>query len=127
MNSQRSREGYLLIDHSASPGIPAGYLRAHGIDGPEIGEGTRFEAPTITCSHCKSSFVINPARPRPREYCRKCDHIICDPCAAAMKSPGYCHKQWEQATEEMITAALHRQSEILGSPLALLNKERQHG
>jgi hypothetical protein len=78
MLSKRSREGYLLIDHSASPGLPA------AIANPRLfGEGRRFEAPTLTCSHCKTVVIVNPERTRERGYCRKCDHYVCDACAAA--------------------------------------------
>lgn len=57
--TQRSREGYLMIDDRASGG---------GL----------FESATITCSHCQTVVVLNPLRTRARGFCRKCDHYICD-------------------------------------------------
>lgn len=55
-----------MIDHRASPGTA------------EVGEGQLFEAATITCSHCQAVVIISPTRTRPRGYCAKCDHYICD-------------------------------------------------
>lgn len=40
--------------------------------------GTLQEFKTVACSHCNAIVVLNPARTRPREYCRKCDHYVCD-------------------------------------------------
>lgn len=57
--SKRSQEGFLLIDDRAS----GGPLR---------------ETPTVTCSHCQVIVILNPQRTRPRGYCRKCDHYVCD-------------------------------------------------
>lgn len=70
MASLRRHEGYLLIDHRASPGLP------------EVPEGTVFEAAVLSCSHCQRSLIRNPARTRERAYCHGCDHYICDGCAA---------------------------------------------
>lgn len=71
MLTKRSLEGYLLIDHSQSPG--AGQVPA----------GRKFESATVTCSHCHRIVVLNPDRSRERHHCRRCDHYICDWCAAA--------------------------------------------
>jgi hypothetical protein len=80
MSSNRRLEGYLLIDNRASPGVPAEMLRATGKDVPSLGfgEGQIFESATITCSHCHTIVILNPDRSRPRNYCRRCDHYICD-------------------------------------------------
>lgn len=66
LQSKRNLEGYLLIDHRASPGTP------------QVPEGRILEAPTITCSHCNAVVILNPMRTRPRNYCAKCDHYVCD-------------------------------------------------
>ena len=68
--SKRSLEGEITIDHSS---VVAPRFECAGVPA-----GTIFEAPTITCSHCQVIVVMNPARTRPRGYCRKCDHYICD-------------------------------------------------
>ncbi len=72
MSSLRRHEGYLLIDHSNSPGVPNGGDAAH------VGAGQKFESATVTCSHCHYVVVLNPDRSRARHYCSKCDHYVCD-------------------------------------------------
>lgn len=75
MKSKRSLEGVLLIDNRVGPRVPS----VAGI--PEIPAGATFESATITCSHCHAIVVLNPDRSRPRHYCAKCDHYVCDGCA----------------------------------------------
>lgn len=54
------------------PGIP-------GLGGPRIIKGgTILEIAIATCSHCHFEIVLNPNRVRPRGYCAKCHHYICD-------------------------------------------------
>lgn len=84
-HGKRSLEGYLLIDNSLS------------------GEG-KVEAATITCSHCHRQIIRNPARERERAYCAKCDHYICDWCAAARKGVDEC-KPMNQVLDEAQVAA----------------------
>lgn len=73
------KEGYLLIDHRASPGITADDLFAAGMD-PSLAvpEGKFLETATKTCAHCNAIVVMNPYRMRPRGNCRICDKFICD-------------------------------------------------
>lgn len=72
MITKRSREGELLIDHRASPGMPAGFM---GIPCPE---GSVREFATMTCAHCNAVVVLNAGRTRDRGHCHKCDAYICD-------------------------------------------------
>ena len=78
MNSKKRHEGYLLIDHSNSPGIDPSIARAAGFEVPDVRPGQKFETATITCSHCQAMVIMNPSRVRPRNYCSRCDHYICD-------------------------------------------------
>ncbi len=81
MTSLGKHGGELTIDHSNSPGIPpdlAAKWRAQGIPVAEAGE--KLEMATFACSHCNSIVLLNPARKRPREVCRKCMHVVCDRC-----------------------------------------------
>jgi hypothetical protein len=78
MASLRRHEGYLLIDHRASPGTP------------DVPEGTVFECATITCRHCQQRIMRNPMRTREREWCSGCDHYICDRCGLVKKITGEC-------------------------------------
>jgi rubredoxin len=78
MKTKRAHEGFLSIDHRGSPGISIADSVTSGLP-PGAGAGL-FEAPTYTCSHCQYVVVIEPARTREREWCRYCDHYICDAC-----------------------------------------------
>ncbi len=78
MPSLRKHEGYLLIDNRFGPGVSAEFIRATGKDAPIVPEGRMYESATITCSHCHTIVILNPDRSRPRNYCRTCDHYICD-------------------------------------------------
>ena len=107
--------GYLLIDHSASPGLPEEIARAAGYDPALCREGKRFESKTLTCAHCKTSVVPNHFRSRPRENCPKCgNHYICDVCAFQMTLPDYKHTPFEARRDGQ------RPFEQLGSPAKLL-------
>lgn len=85
MNSKRSHEGYLLIDHRENPGVSREFVAASGqVSAVPVGANTLFECATVTCSHCQQVVALNPDRSRSRGYCRKCDHYICDRCTAVM-------------------------------------------
>jgi hypothetical protein len=74
---------YLLIDHTASPGVSpelAWKWTKHGtITAPG---NTRLEADVWTCRHCQAQVIKNPDRTRPREVCRRCMRVVCDRCSA---------------------------------------------
>lgn len=78
MASLRRHEGELLIDHRFGPGVSAEFVRASGKDAPIVKGGAVYESATVTCAHCNTVVVLNPDRQRPRNYCRKCDHYVCD-------------------------------------------------
>lgn len=104
MISKRSFEGQLTIDHSASPGLPADFYKKIGLDAPAVGEGIKYQAPTITCCHCGSVFVINPNRQRARNHCQKCDQYVCDsPACNAGCTP---HAKTLDQEEERLVRAL---------------------
>ncbi len=99
------REGYLLVDHQASPGLPEDIARASGYDPAMCGEGKRFEAATLTCAHCKAAVVKNPLRTREREHCMKCSgRYVCDNCAIVARLPDYNHAPFEKYVD--VTADL---------------------
>jgi len=91
--------GYLKIDHRASPGLPEDIARLSGFDPSMAGEGKLLEASTLTCAHCKCAVVKNPLRTRERAYCPKCDHYICDLCAARAYEPDYAHMPFEKFSD----------------------------
>jgi hypothetical protein len=79
MKSKKSHEGYLLIDHTFSPGVPDSMLLPGVVTAPA---GKKLEAATLTCKHCEKQLIVNLLRTRARGYCPNCDHYICDQCEA---------------------------------------------
>jgi hypothetical protein len=61
------KEGHLLIDHRASPGITPEEMFAAGQDPyMAVPEGNVLELRTMTCAHCNTPVVLNPERMRAR-------------------------------------------------------------
>lgn len=115
-----TREGYLLVDHQASPGLPEEVARASGYDPKLCREGKRFEAATLTCAHCKASVVKNPLRQRERYTCFACGiKYICDICAQAARQPGYNHLPFEKLHADGVDRAHQRL--FCDTPVPLVN------
>jgi len=106
MKSLRRHEGWLLLDHSASPGIPVDIARKIGLDPKLVAEGKKVELATLACKHCGGAWIKNPDRKRPRGYCRFCDHYICDGCKADSLLPGYVHRTKEDKFEAVLSKSL---------------------
>ncbi len=121
-NRQSSREGYLMIDHRASPGLDSDTARFLGLDPTLAGEGKLLEAATLTCSHCKAVVVKNPLRTRERASCSKCNwHYICDFCAAEAAKADYSHLPFEALVDlEQNFKNQKGLQQFLGSPQELL-------
>lgn len=102
MRRLRDLEGYLLIDHRNSPGVPDEMVMRAGLPAG-AGRGM-FEAPTYTCSHCQRVVVLNPLRNRDRAYCMGCDHNICDECGAKKAAGAPC-RTMKQIIEEAYETA----------------------
>lgn len=82
MKSLRSLEGEMLIDHRASPGVPAEVMVAQGLP-PDAGKkDSVWESATVTCNHCEVQVILNPDRSRPKGFCPHCSHYLCDNCEA---------------------------------------------
>lgn len=113
-----SQEGYLMIDHRASPGIPEDIARMFGLDSKHCGEGKMLEQATMTCLHCKNAVVKNPDRIRARGFCAQCNGYICDTCHAATHDPLYSHLSFDQKVE--VTKELAAKGMLLGSNSLLL-------
>ena len=121
MKLQSSQHGYLMVDHSASPGLPDHIARASGYDPAFTREGKVFEAHTLTCSHCKCTVVKNPLRQRERAKCSKCGwHYICDLCAAGMLRPDYDHTPFEKFVDLAMSGKLATGVQQMGSPPKLI-------
>lgn len=95
------QQGYVFIDHRASPGLTESEARVMGYDPKAVCEGGVMEADTLTCAHCKTVVIPNPMRVRERGHCAKCMHYVCDGCAAHMTLPDYQHKPFLAKVEEL--------------------------
>lgn len=114
------REGYLLVDHRASPGIPADIALQLGYVPDMVREGKILEAATITCVHCKTVVMKNPMRTRERASCMKCGgKYICDGCGFEAWLPGYDHTPFEKKVD-LAKDAEAKGFPVLGSPSVLL-------
>lgn len=101
MTKLGAHNGYLVIDHSNSPGIPdsmAPQIAAMG--GIPVPGSTTLEMDTWTCKHCSSIVLKNPSRTRPREVCRKCMAVVCDKCIL------WC-EPFEKIAEAIVENKLH--------------------
>jgi hypothetical protein len=100
--TKKSYEGYLHVDHRASPGLPEAAARRAGYDPAFCGEGKVYEAATLGCVHCGAHVVKNPFRTRERGQCSKCGYrYVCDGCAAAMKDPFYVHRSIDEISDKL--------------------------
>jgi hypothetical protein len=91
------REGYLFVDHRASPGFTdeAMARRMGGVVGSKL-----IEMKTLTCCHCKTPVLMNPLRQRERGKCPKCSmKYLCDFCWAETFLPDYDHTPHEKKVE----------------------------
>ena len=117
MNSLRSHEGYFLMDHRNSPGVPDSVVVQEGLL-PGAGRGV-FESATFTCSHCQVVVVLNPDRSRDRGYCRKCDHLICDGCETAKAASGGDCNSFKRLVDVLLNNAA-KGGEVSQSPVIIL-------
>lgn len=109
MLSKRSQEGYLLIDHSDSPGLS----ERDGFDPRIYGGGKKFEAAIYQCKHCQQGIVKNPLRQRARNYCRKCDRYICDQCELERVVSGFECRTFDKVIDAALTAVAKNRPLIL--------------
>lgn len=101
--SKRSTEGYLLIDHTDSPGISAeqaASVRSEVV----VPKGKKLETPTYNCSHCERLVIMRPDRSKIRGYCRKCDRYLCDDCTLVAKVTGEC-SSFKRFTDRYLDSA----------------------
>jgi hypothetical protein len=103
MLSKRSLEGYLMVDHRNSPGITEADLLTVPKErrGEFQAQRGLFESATIRCCHCGTMVILNPDRSRPRGYCSRCDHYVCDNPICSMQ----CNPLVKQIEEAQATTA----------------------
>lgn len=114
------REGYLMVDHRASPGLPPEIARQAGYDVGLAGEGKLLEVGTLTCAHCRGTVVKSAHRDlikHPRHFCLKCSgRYICDACHVEATMATYSHLPFEKKVALIFDAT----ETGLGSPPQLL-------
>ena|SRR5437899_3104257 len=103
MKSKQIHEGYLMVDHRASPGLNPEAALSLGYHPSQVQEGQLFEAKTNHCSHCGTVVIMNPMRTRERTICYACNKYVCDNCGISMKMPDYVHKTYIQQLDERLT------------------------
>lgn len=92
MNSKRSHEGYLMIDHRSSPGVADEIMVKRGL--PAGSGNGLFECATYTCNHCERGVTVvykGSTKVRETAWCKKCDHYLCDDCGAELHRTGVCY------------------------------------
>jgi hypothetical protein len=96
-------EGYLMVDHRASPGLTPEQAIALGYSPGQVSEGQLLELKTNHCCHCGTVVIVNPDRIRERAFCQLCNKYICDICGLEQRLPNYVHKTYTQQLEEGLT------------------------
>lgn len=91
MRTLNSHTGYLIVDHSNSPGISIDELPDRLKSTAVIaGAGEIVEFDTKSCSHCERQVYFNPGRVRDRGICYHCHHYICDSCNEIYRKTRLC-------------------------------------
>lgn len=90
-HSLNDHSGYLIIDHSSSPGIKEEDIPLE-LKGKvtAVPEGQILERDIQQCTHCQREIILNPSRTRAREKCPYCYHYICDSCYELLRKTGTC-------------------------------------
>ncbi len=84
MKTKRARDGYLMLDNRAGPGLTPADMAQIGLAGhPGYAGGKLYEWAVMSCGHCAKDVVLNPERTRERGWCACCDRYVCDTCKAA--------------------------------------------
>lgn len=113
-NPQSSKEGYLFVDHRASPGLDAEMARRIGYEPEFVKEGKLYEQATLTCCHCTTVVIKNLLRTRPRENCAKCGNsYVCDWCYAEMQHPDYVHNPMTKKKDDLVDLGYHQREQFL--------------
>jgi hypothetical protein len=104
MHSLRSHEGEIEINHRYSPGVPEEILIALGIPKEAGKKDSVFRCATFTCADCQTIVYVNPKRNRPRGYCPKCDHYLCDECEAIRFQSGGVCRNFKNMMDQVLDA-----------------------
>jgi hypothetical protein len=119
--SFKSGTGYLVIDHSASPGLSARDV-AHVPHAVAVPEGTVHEADALGCAHCQQAILLQPGRVSPKGWCAKCAAYLCEsPLCNTICAPFA--KQLddaEVAARTLVGQPVHPDAPLVGSSSRIL-------
>lgn len=102
------------MDNRCNPGVPDEVVVAQGLP---VGAGRGlFEEAVYTCGHCQAQVVKNRQRTRPRGYCKKCTHVICDACDAKYVASGHECRPWQQVVEEHLESVVQAEQSAIIIP-----------
>ena len=115
--SLKNHEGYLLVDHHDSPGIPDEVAVKSGLP-PGVGR-KKYEAACFTCAHCEAVVVKDPKVTRESTKCVGCQHLLCRGCGYLYSLDRVC-RNFKHRIEELRNSAEKKgTSEVLHSPLII--------
>ena len=97
VRTKRSREGELIIDHRASPGLTPEQVGA--FNAPAVGKGDIYESAIAVCGHCQFAVILEPNRSRDRGWCSKCDTYLCDECTELLAKTLECRSMKRRVDE----------------------------
>src|SRR5262249_23910613 len=100
------KEGYLLIDMRASPGVTAEFVRASGLDAPIVGAGQKLVCAQRQC--CACGCYINITRKDDHEWCAAHDAYLCNNCGLLRKLR-HQHGGYKKRMEAVYEAAVRRE------------------
>lgn len=100
MRTLASLEGEYTIDNRGTDGLSEEVVIAVGL--PAKAAKGLYEEACYTCSHCEKIVVKNRERTRPRGFCKKCNHVICDGCEAQYVASGHECKPYKAMVEEYL-------------------------
>lgn len=110
MRTIASTEGEYTIDNRGTPGLAPELVVAQGL--PVKAAHGLYEEAAYTCSHCERVVVKNRERTRPRGYCKKCHHVICDECEGRYVASAHQCMPYKAMVEEYLNA-LERHNPIV--------------
>lgn len=109
MRSKRNQEGYLLIDHTNSPGVSQAFAQAHNLPVGVMG-GRMMESALQVCHICGGDIVLGGDRSKMMAYCQRHDRYSCDNCVKTEHETGVPHTTYQQKLEDIYEALVKGQS-----------------
>lgn len=103
MKSKRSKEAYIMIDHTNSPGLTAEFAVANDLPCGVVGS-RMMESAMVVCHICSADIILGGDRSRMMAYCPRHDAYSCDNCVKTEHETGVPHTTYQQKLEEIYNA-----------------------